>query len=102
MPAGKSPAELVKGLYAGMTREQKAAIAQTDCGLVAMQLMQAARVHGYDTCPLGAYDQAQVSRVLAMDEARYLPIMLLTIGKAAQAGSPPYRLPVSQVASFVG
>lgn len=100
VPEVKSPSEMVKDMYAAMPREQKQGIAQIDCGLVAMQLMQAARVYGYDTCPLGAYHRDKVSESLAMDSERYVPIMLLAMGKAAEEGNPPFRLPVKEVAKF--
>lgn len=101
IPEGKSPSEMVKRMYATMTKAQKQSIAQIDCGLVAMQLMQAARVFGYDTCPIGVYDREKVSEALAMDNERYVPIMLLTMGKATEKGNPPYRLPISEVARFI-
>ncbi|MDL2254245.1 nitroreductase family protein [Ruminococcaceae bacterium OttesenSCG-928-I18] len=101
IPKGKTPGEMVRGMYAAMTREQKMSIAQIDCGLVAMQLMQAARVFGYDTVPLGAYDRQAVAKELYMDEERYIPIMLLAMGKAAEGGMPPFRLPVAEVAKFI-
>lgn len=99
-PEGKSPREMVTPMLGSMTMEQKKSIAQIDCGLVAMQLMQAARVYGYDTCALGAYDRDGVAKALGMDDVRNVPIMLLTIGKAAEQGNPPYRLPVSAISTF--
>jgi len=38
--------------------------------------------------------------LLGMDCGRYEPVMLLAIGKAAETGHPPYRLPVTSVAKF--
>lgn len=99
---GKSPREMIMGIYNSMLREQKASIAQIDCGLVTMQLMQAARLFGYDTCALGAYDREAVGKALGMDNERYLSIMLLTIGKALETGNHQYRLPVSDIAKFIG
>lgn len=102
IPEGKSPREMIMGFYNSMTRDKKTSIALIDCGLVTMQLMQAARMFGYDTCALGAYDKEAVGKALGMDDARYVPVMLLTIGKAAQAGAAPYRLPVAEIAKFIG
>lgn len=97
---GKDPREMIIGMLNSLTREQKKNIALIDCGLVVMQLMQVARVFGYDTCALGGYDKETVGKVLEMDSERYEPIMLLTIGKAVEHGNPPYRLPVSSVTKF--
>lgn len=102
VPAGTNMRGVVAKVYGEMTREQKAAIAQIDCGLVTMQLMQAARVLGYDSVALGAYDKAAIAKELGVDEERYVPIMLLAVGKAAVPGLAPYRMPVSQVATFFG
>lgn len=101
LPEGKSPSEAVMGFYAAMARAQKQNIALIDCGLVTMQLMQAAKLFGYDTCALGAYDKDAVAKALGMDTERYASVMLLTVGKALEEGNPQYRLPVSKVTKFV-
>lgn len=101
-PEGKNPRERIISALSARTKEEKKSIALIDCGLVTMQLMQAARVFGYDTCPLGAYDRETVGRLLEMESKRYEPVMLLIIGKAAAPGIPPYRLPVSAVTKFYG
>ncbi|MNW10315.1 putative NAD(P)H nitroreductase YodC [compost metagenome] len=61
-----------------------------------MQLMLVARAHGYDTNPIGGYEKDQIAEAFGMDKERYLPVMLLTIGKAASEGFNSYRLPVDQ------
>lgn len=103
MPAnaeGKNPRDMIIGMLSSLPREQRKNTALIDCGLVTMQLMQAARVFGYDTCPLGAFDRAEVSQALDMESERYEPVMLLTIGKAAETGRPSYRLPIADIAKF--
>lgn len=45
-------------------------------------------------------NREQVGMLLGMDCGRYEPVMLLAIGKAAETGHPPYRLPVTSVAKF--
>ncbi|WP_017473567.1 nitroreductase family protein [Amphibacillus jilinensis] len=72
-----------------------------DGGLVSMQLMLIARSHGYDTNPIGGFDREAVSELLNMDKARYLPIMLLSIGKAAEEGYQSVRLPVERITEWV-
>ncbi|OCT11876.1 NAD(P)H nitroreductase [Paenibacillus pectinilyticus] len=71
-----------------------------DGGLVSMQLMLAARAHGYDTNAIGGYDKSKIAEAFGMDKERYVPVMLISIGKAENAGYPSYRLPVQKVAEW--
>ena len=71
-----------------------------DAGLVSMQLMLVARAHGYDTNAIGGYEKDQIAEVYGLDKDRYLPIMLITIGKAASEGFESYRLPVETVTTW--
>lgn len=71
-----------------------------DAGLVAMQLMLVARAYGYDTCPIGGYEKDQIAEAFGLDKERYLPIMLISIGKATDAGYQSYRLPADKVAEW--
>ncbi|MDU5109105.1 MAG: nitroreductase family protein [Clostridium sp.] len=71
-----------------------------DGGLVAMQLMLVARSHGYDTCPIGGYDKDKIAEVFDIDKDRYVPVMLISIGKAADNGYKSVRLPIEQIAQW--
>ncbi|UZJ79855.1 nitroreductase family protein [Fictibacillus sp. KU28468] len=71
-----------------------------DGGLVSMNLMLAARAHGYDTCPIGGYEKDKISEAFGLDKDRYVPVMLISIGKAANTGYPSVRLPVEEVAEW--
>lgn len=71
-----------------------------DAGLVSMQLMLVARAHGYDTNAVGGYEKDQIAEAYGLDKDRYLPIMLITIGKATSEGFPSYRLPVETVTTW--
>lgn len=64
-----------------------------------MQLMLVARAKGYDTVPMGGYDQAKFVEAFNIPE-RYAPVMLIAIGKAAKPGHPTVRLAVDDVAFF--
>ncbi|MCR8656456.1 nitroreductase family protein [Paenibacillus endoradicis] len=83
-----------KGLYANMTDEVMKDTIMLDSGLVAMQLMLVARAHGYDTNPIGGYEKELIAEAFGLDKNRYIPVMLITIGKAASEGFQSYRLPV--------
>jgi nitroreductase len=71
-----------------------------DAGLVSMQFMLAARAHGYDTNPIGGYEKDQIAEAFGLDKNRYIPVMLITIGKAADSGYPSVRLPIDVVAQW--
>lgn len=71
-----------------------------DSGLVAMQLMLTARAHGYDTNPIGGYDKENIAEAFGLDKKRYVPVMLLSIGKAADEGYKSYRLPVETITEW--
>ncbi|MNO48533.1 putative NAD(P)H nitroreductase YodC [compost metagenome] len=71
-----------------------------DGGLASMQLMLAARAHGYDTNPIGGFEKDQIAEVFGMDKERYIPVMLISIGKAAEAGYASVRLPIGTIAQW--
>lgn len=71
-----------------------------DAGLVSMQLMLTARAHGYDTNPIGGYEKEKIAETFGLDKERYVPVMLLSIGKAADEGYASYRLPVETIAQW--
>lgn len=71
-----------------------------DAGLVSMQLMLAARAHGYDTNPIGGYEKDQIAELFGLDKERYVPVMLISIGKAVEEGYASVRLPIETVAQW--
>ncbi|AIQ50507.1 nitroreductase family protein [Paenibacillus sp. FSL R7-0331] len=71
-----------------------------DGGLVSMQLMLAARAHGYDTNAIGGFEKDQIAELFGMDKERYIPVMLISIGKAAAEGYQSVRLPVDKIAEW--
>ncbi len=72
-----------------------------DCGLAAMNLMYVAREHGYDTCPIGGFNHEMIHDVVDLDKDRYSPVMIISIGKAAEEGFPSIRLPFDDVAKII-
>lgn len=71
-----------------------------DGGLVSMQLMLAARAHGYDTNAIGGFEKGQIAEMFGMDKERYIPVMLISIGKAASEGYQSVRLPIDKIAEW--
>ena len=105
--AGHMPAEVrdtqlpaIKGLISTMTPEQLKEMNLIDAGLVSMQLMLAARAHGYDTNPIGGYEKDQIAEAFDMDKERYYPVMLISIGKAKDMGYQSVRLPVDTITEW--
>ncbi|AHV95413.1 nitroreductase family protein [Paenibacillus sabinae] len=104
---GWMPADVKERQIAGLTKYFATLPPQVnkenvliDAGLVTMQLMLVARAHGYDTNAIGGYEKDKVSEVFGMDKERYAPVMLLSIGKAAEEGYTSVRLPVERIAEW--
>jgi nitroreductase len=68
-----------------------------DAGLVSMQFMLVARSHDYETNPMGGYDKENIAEAFGLEKDRYVPVMIISVGKAATEGRPSYRLPVDEV-----
>lgn len=83
-----------KPIYEKMSNEQMKDTIMLDAGLVSMQLMLVARAYGYDTNPIGGYEKDQIAEAFDLEKERYMPVMLITIGKAINEGFQSYRLPV--------
>lgn len=96
---GKMPADVkerqvqaIMGMYATLPQEKKAELAKIDTSLFAMQFMLVARAHGYDTNPIGGFEADQVARAFDLDEDRYVPVMIISLGKAKEEGYESVRL----------
>lgn len=88
-------------MYSSLPTERLKEVVVFDTGLVAMQLMLAARVKGYDTVPMGGYNRDQLKEFFNISD-RYLPTLMLPIGKAAANGHPTTRLSLDDVLFFNG
>ncbi|OMF16932.1 nitroreductase family protein [Paenibacillus amylolyticus] len=92
--------QFVKPYYDNMPAADLRDVNLIDAGLASMQLMLAARAHGYDTNPIGGYEKDQIAEAFGMDKERYKPVMLISIGKSAKEGHPSYRLPVDTITTW--
>jgi nitroreductase len=101
MPAEKaaSSIERINAYLPTISKESLHKIIHIDGGLISQQLMLVARAHGYDTVPMGGYDVDKLKEAFGLGD-RYIPIILIALGKAAKAGHPSTRLPVEDVAFF--
>jgi nitroreductase len=100
LPEPKAAAwlRMAQALYAepGMAREE----AQRSACLAAMMLMLAAQARGLGSIALSGFDAERVRREFEID-ARYLPVLLVAVGRAAavHAARQP-RLPIEEVLAF--
>lgn len=62
----------------------------------AMQLMLTAKAKGYDTCPMGGYDRDALIAAFNIPP-RYLPVLMLTLGKASETGYPTSRFGLDEM-----
>ncbi|MCS7464909.1 nitroreductase family protein [Paenibacillus doosanensis] len=95
----QSFAERTISMYGALPKEILHKIIHTDGGIVSQQLMLVARAHGYDTVPMGGYDAAKLKEAFGISD-RYIPIMLIALGKAAEPGHPTTRLPIDDITFF--
>ncbi|WP_379137901.1 nitroreductase family protein [Paenibacillus sp. sgz500958] len=96
---GKMPAEVrdsqlgtILSMYPTLPKEVKIEVAKVDSSLFAMQLMLVARAHGYDTNAMAGFEVDQVAKAFDLDEERYAPVMIISIGKAKEEGYESVRL----------
>ncbi|OBZ13428.1 MULTISPECIES: nitroreductase family protein [Bacillales] len=88
-------------MYSSLPAERLKDIVVFDTGLVAMQIMLTARAKGYDTVPMGGYNKDQLKEFFNISD-RYVPTLMLPIGKAAVEAHPTTRLSVDDVTFFNG
>ncbi|THF84152.1 nitroreductase family protein [Cohnella fermenti] len=103
MPAdfAKSFTENSLRLYSGLPAEKMKSIVQIDGALVSMQIMLSAKARGYDTVPMGGYDQQKLIEEFRIP-ANLVPVMLISVGQAAAdaPGRLTARLPIEDIVSW--
>lgn len=88
-------------LYKQIPEDKMKETVLIDGSLVAMQLMLIARAYGYETSPIGGFERDQLAAAFDLDPQRYVPVMIVAIGKGLDAGYPSYRLPVADITTWV-
>ncbi|MCW3790325.1 nitroreductase family protein [Paenibacillus sp. LS1] len=91
---------MVVPMYNQFSTDKKKESVLLDGGLVSMQFMLTAHAHGYATNPMSGFNKEKIAAVLGLDPERYVPILLISIGKAASDARPPVRLPISQITEW--
>ncbi|MCK3655416.1 nitroreductase [Pasteurellaceae bacterium Macca] len=90
----------LRSLHQGLTEQDLRDQVLIDTSLSAMQLMLVAKAKGYDSHAIGVFDRDAVLELLEVDASRYLPVMLLAIGKAAVPALPSARLNLEQTVAW--
>ncbi|MGD7045156.1 nitroreductase family protein [Jeotgalibacillus proteolyticus] len=72
----------------------------TNASLAAMQFMLAAKAKGWDTCPIGGFSASTLMEEFEISD-RYVPVMLITVGKGTKEARPSGRLDINDLVSFV-
>jgi hypothetical protein len=62
--------------------------------------MLSARAHGYDTNQLVDLKQNQLTAAFGLDPERFVPVMVLSIRKAAEVGYDSVRLAADKFTTF--
>ncbi|TCI23502.1 nitroreductase family protein [Exiguobacterium sp. SL-9] len=104
---GKMPQEVrdqqlaaILPYYQNLSTQEMNDIVKIDSSLAAMQFMLVARAHGYDTNPIGGFEKDQLAEAFGLDKDRYVPVMILSVGKAAEEGYQSVRLDAEKITSF--
>lgn len=92
--------EMINGFGTSFTEDRLKNSIMFDCGLMAMQLMQSACNYGYDTNPIGGFLRKELTEALELDAKRYLPVVMISIGKAAEKAKDTVRFSVDEITTW--
>lgn len=92
--------ELFNQVYKSFSKEEMNDVVKIDSSLMAMQLMLVARAHGYDTNPIGGFEKDQLAEAFGLDPDRYVPVMIVAIGKAAYTAHKSPGLDIKDITDF--
>ncbi|APE39010.1 MULTISPECIES: nitroreductase family protein [Enterococcus] len=105
--SGKMPKEVrdqqlaaIIPYYKSFSREEMNDVVKVDSSLAAMQFMLVARDHGYETNPIGGVEADQLAEAFGLDKDRYVPVIILSIGKAVEEGYESVRLAPEKITTF--
>jgi nitroreductase len=70
-----------------------------NASLAAMQLMLAAKAKGWDSCPVGGFDPTRLMEEFSVSD-RYIPVMLITIGKPLKEARKTDRLDIHDLITW--
>ncbi|MDZ5713126.1 nitroreductase family protein [Jeotgalibacillus haloalkalitolerans] len=88
----------IQGAYENEQFARDAAF--SNASLAAMQFMIAAKAKGWDTCPIGGFSDAQLIEEFEISD-RYVPVMLITVGKAAKEARKSERIDIDELVEYL-
>lgn len=91
----------IQNMLKDIPRPEMRAMNFIDAGLVSMQIMLSAQARGYATNPIGGFEKARIAEAYGLEKDRFEPVMLISIGKAAEEGYQSVRLPIENIAKWV-
>ncbi|HEM5088876.1 TPA: nitroreductase family protein [Streptococcus suis] len=104
---GKMPPEVrdyqvsaIKSMYDNLSPATMREVVKMDASLAAMQLMLVARSHGYDTNPMSGFDPEEMAATFELDSNRYIPVLMVSIGKAKEPGFDSVRIEAEKITDF--
>ncbi|MDT2785041.1 nitroreductase family protein [Enterococcus asini] len=86
--------------YKSFTKAQMNDVVKVDSSLAAMQFMLTARAHGYETNPICGFEADALAETFGLDKERYVPVIILSVGKAKESGYTSVRLPAEKITEF--
>ncbi|MBY5004986.1 nitroreductase family protein [Streptococcus suis] len=104
---GKMPQEVrdyqvpvIKSMYDALSPATMREVVKMDASLAAMQLMLVARSHGYDTNPMSGFDHEEMAATFELDPNRYIPVLMVSIGKAKEPVFDSVRIEAEKITDF--
>lgn len=86
--------------YMKASKEKMNDIVKIDSSLAAMQLMLVARAHGYETNPIGGFQEDKLAEAFNLDPKRYIPVIIIAIGKGLEEPHKSVRLNSQEITIF--
>ncbi len=93
----KTQLSVIVPTYRKYDRAKMNDVVKIDSSLFAMQFMLVARSHGYDTNPIGGFEEDRIAEAFGLDAERYIPVLIMSIGKADSEGHTSFRLPAEEL-----
>ena len=96
----KEVMEFFVPFYKNASKNKMNDIVKIDSSLAAMQLMLVARLHGYDTNPIGGFEEEKLAEAFGLDPERYVPVIIIAMGKSDYKAHSSVRLDAEEITVF--
>lgn len=91
---------IIKSMYNALSPATMREVVKMDASLAAMQLMLVARSHGYETNPMSGFDPEEMVATFDLNPDRYIPALMVSIGKAKEPGFDSVRIEAEKITAF--